>query len=111
MPFLSYQPGYKEEGVRHLTGSLARPSPGLPQANLRPGWYQAKHSSSRLGSLRLPCILCHHWEKSPWREAALCWEAISLSGQGKKWGISSLVCAADFSSGGSSFFLKSSKLV
>lgn len=51
--------------------------------------------------------LCYPQEKSPWREAALCWEAISLSGQGKKWGISSLVRGADFSTGGSSSFSNS----
>lgn len=49
----------------------------------------------RLGSLQLPCMLCHPQEKSPWREAALCREAVSSTGQGKKWGISSSVHGAD----------------
>lgn len=57
-----------------------------------------------LGSQSLPGMLCHPQEKSPWREAALCREAVSSTGQGKKWGISSPVHGADFSPGGSSPF-------
>lgn len=40
--------------------------------------------------------------------AAFCREAISLSGQGKKWGISRPVPGTDFSTGGSSSFSNSS---
>lgn len=66
------------------------------------GWSMC--GSVRLGSLQLHCIPCHPQEKSPWREAALCREAVSSSGQGKKWGISSPTRGADFSTGGSSPF-------
>lgn len=52
-------------------------------------------------------MLCHPQEKSPWREAALCREAVSSTGQGKKWGISSFVHGTDFSPGGSSPFSSS----
>lgn len=51
------------------------------------------------GSQQLPCVLCHPQEKSPWREAALCREAVSSTGQGKKWGISSPVHCANFGPG------------
>lgn len=56
------------------------------------------------GVPELPCVLCHLQEKSPWREAALCREAVSSTGQGKKWGISSRVHCAHFSPGGSAPF-------
>lgn len=77
----------------------ARERMGLCDAPLAP-----RLAGVWLGSLQLPCMLCHPQEKSPWREAALCREAVSSTGQGKKWGISSPVHGADFSTGGSSPF-------